>query len=428
MNTAGLSFDNIPALRIPFGFFRTAPLFGMLAALLLLIEPAALESRWHPVMLSIIHLLTLGFAGHIMLGALCQVLPVVSSQSVPLGVKQALGVRLGLGAGTLLLAAFFIWHLPVLAFGGLLLLISGLSLFVLPLATALVKIKPAGNTIITIRLAALCLLITLIAGVMLLWWRASPTTAPIPWLTTDQHAVWGSLGWAVLLVIGVSFQVIPMFHVAPDFPANIQRRLPAALLLLLLLGYGLGTTGVVGPELALLAALAIKATILLYCLVAALTLSRRKRKLVDYTVRFWQLGLGCIALSMLLTAGQSLHPGLANDVLVERLAALLFGIGGIVSIIVGMLQKIVPFLIFLHLQRACLTHPERVLKLPNMKQLIPTLSSRRQWLLHLSALALLAVALWLPALTYLSALLLLADFGWLWWSLHKANRLYQAHL
>lgn len=419
MKTAGLSFDNIPYLRIPFGFFSTAPVFGMLAALLLLVEPAALESRWHPTMLAIVHLLTLGFAGHCMLGALCQVLPVVSSQSIPLSQRLLLWIRISLGAGTLLLAGFFIGYQPLLAFAALILLTTGLALFVLRLATALVKIKPAGMTVTAIRLAALSLLVTLIAGAMLLWWRADPGSAPVPWLTTDQHALWGTLGWAMLLIIGVSFQVIPMFHVAPDFPRQIQRYLPAALFVLLLLGYNDLVAGSISTG----SAIAVKGCILFYCLVAAVTLQRRKRKLIDYTVRFWQLGLGSIGLSMLLSLLQYL-PETLNVGLCQRLAALSFGIGGILSIILGMLQKIVPFLMFLHLQRDCLSQPERLVQLPTMKQIIPTQSSRRQWQLHLGTIAALVGGLLWPPMAPMAALLLLADFGWLWWSLYRANRLY----
>ncbi|MEH6471785.1 MAG: hypothetical protein V7752_11080 [Halopseudomonas sp.] len=418
MNTAGLSFDNIPPLRIPFGFFNTAPLFGILAGAVLLVEPAALESRWHPAMLAIVHLLTLGFAANIMLGALCQVMPVVGSKAIPINYRQALIVRIGVGAGALLLAGFFVFYLPLLAYGAVLMLTLGLGLFVSLLALALIKARPAGVTIVAIRFAALSVLITLIAGGLLLWWRVSPGSAPALLINTDQHAIWGTLGWGMLLVIGVSFQVIPMFHVAPDFPRWATRGLPILLFSLLLIN------NLTQGSIAAASAIGINIVIIIFCAIAALTLRRRKRKLVDYTVRFWQLGLGCIALTMLIAIISKVVPTLSAQLPLTRLLGVLFGMGGIISIILGMLQKIIPFLIYLHLQRACLTRPEMLLQLPNMKQLVPTVRSRKQWQLHLGCLTGLLAALWLPVLTPLAALLMLADFGWLWWTLRCAYQRY----
>ena len=83
MKMTGLSFDNIPPLWIPFRFFMTAPLFGIAAGLLLALSPDSWLSRWHPALLGFTHLLTLGFMAMVMLGALFQLMPVVSSQSIP---------------------------------------------------------------------------------------------------------------------------------------------------------------------------------------------------------------------------------------------------------------------------------------------------------------------------------------------------------
>ncbi|WP_421863364.1 hypothetical protein [Motiliproteus sp.] len=423
MRTDGLNFDNIPPLSIPYGFFATAPLFGVLAGLVLLFQPQALTARWEPAALALVHLLTLGFAAQIMLGALCQVMPVVSSQPIPLSRPQALLVRGCISIGTLLLSLTFLFPGPILFSLTLSAFIFGFGLFIFRLLQALIKIRPAGHTLVAIRLAAFCLLITLLAGVILLWWRSSPQTAPLaPILTTDQHALWGIQGWGLLLVVGVSFQVIPMFHVAPDFPARVQRWLPAALLLSLLLG-----TALDGIAAVLMMALS-KLLVLGYCALAAHHLARRRRKLLDYTIRFWQLALGCIALSMLVNLATLGWPELPNRLPLAELSAILFGFGGLLAVIFGMLQKIVPFLLYLHLQRQCLTQPEKLLTLPNMKQLISTDRSKRQWWLHCTALCGLLIALWLPILTPLAALLLIADFVWLGWTLHQAFALYRQHL
>ena len=47
------------------------------------------------------------------------------------------------------------------------------------------------------------------------------------------HILFGLFGFALLLIMGVSFQVIPMFYVMPDFPKFIQNKLPLILFALL---------------------------------------------------------------------------------------------------------------------------------------------------------------------------------------------------
>ena len=108
MNLKGLSFENMPALEVPLRYFQTAPFFGMLAALLLLYYPESLDSRWQSSLLAFTHLLTLGFAATLMLGALFQVMPVVTGQTLPNARWLAPLVRWTLVCGTLLLAAGFL--------------------------------------------------------------------------------------------------------------------------------------------------------------------------------------------------------------------------------------------------------------------------------------------------------------------------------
>ena len=79
-----LSFENAPPFSAPLRFFLTAPLFAVLAGLLLVIEgPVVFTSRWTPGALAATHLLTVGFMLQVMLGALIQVLPDVAGAGLP---------------------------------------------------------------------------------------------------------------------------------------------------------------------------------------------------------------------------------------------------------------------------------------------------------------------------------------------------------
>jgi len=423
MNLKGLSFDNIPPLTVPLRYFQTAPVLGMLAALVLLGYPEALASRWAPPLLAFTHLLTLGFGATLMVGALFQVMPVVTGQTLPQTRWVAPLIRWALLGGTLLLASGFLAGMALLYLLASLLLVGALLTFLGAFGWALMRVHPVGDSAYCLRLAALALLATGVIGALQLSYHYWPEGGWYQPARTNIHAAWGGFGWSLGLIIAVGIQVIPMFHVTPAFPRWVPRRLApllfASLILLSLpVASALHTAAIVGIAVG-------GAT---FAVSALWVLSRRKRKVVDWTVRFWRLGLAHLLASAALLL---LYPVAATTQWGGPLALLIglgFGLGFVLSVMVGMLQKIVPFLIYLHLQRASLTNPSALMGLPNMKSIIPSADSRKQFYLHALALALLYVAVGVPWLRPVAALGLLADFAWLTHSLLRAGRCYGAAL
>ncbi len=427
MNTAGLSLDNIPPLRVPMGFFLTAPWFGMLAAAVLLLWPEAFDSRWHPAMLAIVHLLTLGFGAMVMIGAMIQVLPVLSSSAVPAAPLLAPWIRGCLSLGTLGLAGGFLFSRNSLLWLALPLLLLVFLLFLGAAGFALLRAGKGGSSVFCLRLAALSLLVTVLFGIFQL-----STYVGLNWVIysfdrTDDHALLGLLGWGALLIMGVSFQVIPMFHVAPSFPTWLTRLVPVTLALSLIAALLLPSA--LQPLMLLISVL----TITVWAVGALRVLHHRKRKLLDYTVRFWELALGNLLAAALFWGLYKLELNpLGDGGQLYLLLGFGFGIGFMLSVILGMLQKIVPFLMFLHLQRACMSDPKAFMNLPNMKELIPTADSCWQFRLHCTVLILLYLSFvggeYQQLLLRITALALLISFGWLARTLIRADRLYRNSL
>ena len=104
------------------------------------------------------------------------------------------------------------------------------------------------------------------------------------------------------------------------------------------------------------------------------------------------------------------------------LLGMLMIVGFAMSVINGMLYKIVPFLVWFHLQsRRGATGP----KVPNVREILPESRSRRQMWLHFAALCALLAAVFFPAaLTYPAALLFGASNLWLWLNIVAARRIY----
>ena len=78
-----LSFEQAPPLSVPFRFFLTAPLFGIAAGVLLLLQgEGMLASRWIPATLAATHLMVVGFMLQAMCGALLQFVPVAAGGNI----------------------------------------------------------------------------------------------------------------------------------------------------------------------------------------------------------------------------------------------------------------------------------------------------------------------------------------------------------
>ena len=84
MKIASLSTEQAPPISVPLRFFTAAPLFLLLAALILVSgadNPFA--NMRSPALLAATHCITLGFMAMVMLGAMQQILPVVIGCPMP---------------------------------------------------------------------------------------------------------------------------------------------------------------------------------------------------------------------------------------------------------------------------------------------------------------------------------------------------------
>ena len=144
MRMKGLSLETIPPIHIPFRFFNTAPWMGVLAALVLLPGAGgAFSSQWSPGSLAATHLLTLGFMAMVMLGAMFQLVPVISGRMIPGGSVVATAVHLLLLIGVLLLVAGFYWQAYRLFGWALPVLLAAFALFLLALGSLLLLLAAA---------------------------------------------------------------------------------------------------------------------------------------------------------------------------------------------------------------------------------------------------------------------------------------------
>jgi len=421
-NISSLSLDNAPPLAAPLRFFLTAPLFLVLAGVLLLVSGSEIfASRWMPATLALVHLFTIGFMLQVMIGALIQVLPVVAGLELRRPLPLARLVHVALSAGTLLLAGGFLADSSALLHSAAALLSFGIGAFLLAALPLLAKAS-TSPTLLGLKLSLMGLAGVAALGVMLALGLAQGWPLPYPELS-DLHAGWGLAAWAGALLAAMAYVVVPMFQLTPGYPARPSWWFPP-LLLALMLSWSLGVAfGWPLPARLTQGALAVCGLAF-----AGLTLrlqSQRRRARTDATSRYWQLGLLAALGALVMLAVATLWPAAAQHRAWTPLFAILLVAGGFISFIVGMLYKIVPFLAWLHLQQDM----QSGLPAPNMNRLLPDQAMQGQMLAYLAALALLIGAALRPQwLARPAGAMLAVAGGWLWWNLFGAVRRYRQQL
>lgn len=415
-----LAFENAPPFTAPLRFFLTAPLFGILAGLLVAVEGADLfGSRWMPAVLAATHLITVGFMLQVMLGALIQILPVVAGANLKHPLRIARIMHVGLSVGALLLAAGFLYQMPGLLGAGAGLL--GLTVLVFLVATvkAMLGVPSTSPTIRGIKLALFGLSGVVGLGVLMALALAYGWALPLPALT-DLHAGWGLGGWAAVLLAAMAYVVVPMFQLTPGYPARSSWWFPIIMLVLLVLW-----SGAVLGEWAWLARLAQLGAALSGITFAVQTMrlqGKRRRARPDATYRYWQLGLISSIFALILLSTAALWPAASDLDGWSIFFGVLLVAGGFMPFIAGMLYKIVPFLAWMHLQN----FGQAKVPAPAMNKILAESAMQRQMWAYALALFLLLAAVFFPlVLARPAGLAFAVANAWLGWNLFIAIRRYR---
>ncbi|MDA8251707.1 MAG: hypothetical protein M0Z28_21405, partial [Rhodospirillales bacterium] len=176
-----------------------------------------------PATLAMVHLVTVGWLSLLMFGALFQFVPVITARKLPnqtLPLITLVGVELGLAcmvvgflslgrsdaAGLLLPVGGGLVIVALLA-GSITLLVAALAKRPMPLSVRLVLAGLAFLVLTLLLGLAFALALTLPA--------AGSVLAPLLPDAVPYHALAGLGGWFTLTAIGVSYELLPMFMLAP---------------------------------------------------------------------------------------------------------------------------------------------------------------------------------------------------------------------
>ena len=362
----GLSTDQAPPISVPFRFFLTAPLFGILMSIILFLYPISeVFNRHSPVAVGLIHIFTLGMLSMIVFGALQQMLPVLAGVSFKKALVFANIVHISLLIGTLGLSGGFILSSKILLMIGSGFLTISFGFFFLILLQHLFKVKYLTSTVNTMKLFSIIGAITAFLGLYLVGQHISGNINSYHYIFVNIHILFASFGFAILLIMGVAFQVIPMFYVAPDFPNNVQNKFPRVIL---------GMLFVAGIFIILkldwqLIKLIISTLVIVFAYYGLYSLNNRRRPVFDVTLWYWKFALYSLIISQVLF--------LFFDNII--LLALIFIFGFLYPLLQGMIYKIIPFLSWFHLSS------KGYFSIPTLRDFIKEDLIKLQFLIYISS-------------------------------------------
>jgi hypothetical protein len=364
----GLSLDQAPPYKAPIRFFLVAPIFAIIAGIF-----ALFSSNYqihNPNIIATIHLITIGFIIMTILGALQQMLPVIAGAVIPKAKKTAeitYGmVTLGLVAFTLgfLLYEKIFFFLAAFMLGFGLLYFTGIALF------QLFKVKNKSYIVKGIIIALLFFILAFLIGIHLIIANATSNITELHYDLALIHYNYIFFGFLFILIVSLTIQVVPMFWVASAYKKNEQALLIIVSTLALLF-YPINLFLDLGADLVYKGILTL--TIIYFVFLTIKKLRNRKRKLKDITVYFYMTSM------IFLLIGSLYWLSLSFFELPINILGILFGLGFIVSLMNGMLYKIVPFLTWFHL------NAKGLFDIPTMREMIPIKKMQMQYYFHIAS-------------------------------------------
>lgn len=406
----GLSLDQAPPISVVLRFFLSVPVFGIFLSGLMILYPEQIMTLNHPLSLTTIHLLFLGVISMSMIGALFQMQSVLGGRPIPSPLGNAFLIHLFLSIGIFALAGAFITQIAPVYILAAVFLGSAFIYTVFLIVPLLIK----GGTHSTLRgmsVALLSLFIAVLLGITMADGYAQMSLSMFHTIIREIHYSFALIGWIGALIIAVAFQVIEMFYVTTAYSdwckRNVFRIIPAALVLKSVwLFLDLPYPWIFD--------LLLSALLMGFLTTTLRRIRERKRRVSDVSIWFWGFGMGLLLIA-LVSYTISLFSGATQWIAIALIAYGLFA----VSIILGMIGKIVPFLVWFHLSSS------GYMDAPIMSNVIPLKRSKALFSLFALVSVTAVLSVLYPPLLIITGIFSFALFALLGYNLIHALKLYR---
>ena len=378
---AGAKSRLLPA-SIPFRFFATAAVFHVLMWLVLLAwtnEATSFRGGPGPT-LAVVHILVLGVLTTTAIGASAQLLPVATRHALAAVWPIKLVFWLTVPGIAALIVGMYAAN-PEIIIPAAIVTVVGLLLYAGLLAD---NLRRAGNLAVVAAYgwAALVALVLLVGLGLLLALDYEIGVLPNHAAAALAHMILGGFGFMGLLVLGFSHVLVPMFALAaapPNRPSFIAFALATA-------GVAIGSIGALAdsmPTLTAAALIGLGAAVLHLWLMSRVLKSGMRKRLGQ---SFLLIRTAWILLPATLLIGLAALYGLAGSNGPTLFGFLLIA-GWLLTFLLGILQRILPFLASMHANRTAGAAP------PLLSELAASAPLKLHAVCHGIALAVLSLAI-----------------------------------
>ena len=366
----GPATANAPSVALPLRFMLTGLLALFVGVGWLVARPDILAAyHYNQYVIAVTHLFVLGWICTIVMGAMYQLVPVALEtklHSERLARWHYVFHVVGFAG---MVWMFWIWNLKQVGHFGSVLAV-GVGLFVYNITRTLLRV-PKWNIVATAVTAALVWFsLTILAGLSIATAKCSyesatqisvnsPLGAMIHGLRSvagymarfDQigamhaHAHLGGVGFFTMMIVGISYKLVPMFTLSE---VQSKRRAAWSVALLNIGLAGSFVTILLRSPWKLAFALVLIGGLAIYGWELPAILRARKRRTLDWGMKYFLTGITLLARLSVLAVVLS-WPGLPLNVFTGQLENVygVLGLLGVVSFaILGMLYKILPFLVW----------------------------------------------------------------------------------
>lgn len=343
---AAIADVHAPSVSLPLRFILTGMLSLFTGVVWLVARPDILATyHYNQYVIAVTHLFVLGWISSVIMGAMYQLVPVALETRLHSERLARWHFVLHAVGFIGMVAMFWVWDMKQVghfgsAFG------FGVMLFVYNLGRTLARI-PRWNVIAAGIASALAwLFLTMLAGLFLASAKCWPQINPFdPIAAMHAHAHLGVVGFFVMMLVAVSYKLVPMFTLG-ELQSSQRAGWSIALSNAGLLG--LFVTVLYRNPWKLAFALVIITGLALYGWEIIAILRARKRRAFDWALKHF---LTAISLFVPLSALAIVlcWPGLPMTALstqLENVYGFVAIIGVVTFAVVGMLYKVVPFLVW----------------------------------------------------------------------------------
>ncbi len=345
MQTESLVSAYAPPFKVIVKYFIAAAASFVILNFLLVINYTAVNGfHFQPKILALTHIATLGWITMVIFGAMFQLVPVVLEvklYSEKLAEIQFWIFLIGIIG---LVTGFWNFDTGIHLTASAIILNIAILIFAFNIIVTMTKVKKWNITGYYLAAAIFYLITTGIAGLLLSINLGFPFIKISHLQYLNLHAHIAFIGWVSLVIMGVSFKLIPMFTLAHDYSIK-SGTIAFWLLNIGLLGI---STVMHYQNLTIyfyISAGLIAAGIFFFLIQMYIILKKRLRKKADVSIKFSKFAYMLLGITTLFGLFIT-FTNISNEMNVTLIYGYLIIFGYISMLIVGQMYKVMPFLVW----------------------------------------------------------------------------------